>query len=73
MVGNSMRSDILPALEAGAFAVHYPHEFEWAHERAETPEAQPRFRQLASLSELPAWLDEVNAAAPNLDSPFLAA
>ena len=35
MIGNSLRSDILPALEAGAFAVHIPHEYEWAHERAE--------------------------------------
>jgi putative hydrolase of the HAD superfamily len=63
MVGNSLRSDILPALEAGAYAAHIPHRLVWAHERAESPEAQPRFRRLASLGELPAWLDEVNAAA----------
>jgi putative hydrolase of the HAD superfamily len=63
MVGNSLRSDILPALEAGAYAAHVPHELVWAHERAETPAAQPRFRQLASLRELPAWLDEIAAAA----------
>lgn len=63
MVGNSMRSDILPALEAGAFAVHIPHAFEWAHERAQTPEAEPRFRRFASLSELPDWLDSTNASA----------
>ncbi len=62
MVGNSLRSDILPALEAGAYAVHVPHELVWAHERAETPVAQPRFRQLASLSQLPGWLDAINAA-----------
>jgi len=64
MVGNSPRSDVLPALEAGAYAAHVPHELVWEHERAETPEAQPRFRRLASLTELPAWLDEVNAASP---------
>ena len=64
MVGNSLRSDILPALEAGAYAAHIPHEFVWAHEQAETPEGRPRFRQLAFLSQLPAWLDEINAAAP---------
>jgi putative hydrolase of the HAD superfamily len=62
MVGNSLRSDILPALEAGAWAVHIPSEFEWAHEHAEAPDAQPRFRRLASLAELPAWLDATNAA-----------
>jgi putative hydrolase of the HAD superfamily len=60
MAGNSLRSDILPALQAGAWAVHIPHEFEWAHERAEAPDAQPRFARLASLREFPAWLDAVN-------------
>ncbi len=62
MVGNSLRSDILPALEAGAYAAFVPHRLVWAHERAETPPAQPRFRQLASLAELPGWLDEIAAA-----------
>jgi putative hydrolase of the HAD superfamily len=61
MAGNSLRSDILPALEAGAWAAHIPHEFEWAHEHAEAPEGRPRFKRLGSLRELPAWLDEVNA------------
>ena len=46
MVGNSLRSDIWPALNAGAFAVHIPSEFEWARERAETPENEPRFQRL---------------------------
>jgi putative hydrolase of the HAD superfamily len=63
MVGNSLRSDILPALEAGAYAALVPHRLVWAHERAETPPAQPRFRQLASLAELPGWLDDIAAAA----------
>ncbi len=62
MVGNSLRSDILPVLEAGAYAAHVPHEFVWVHERAEAPKAQPRFRQLASLSDLPGWLDEIDVA-----------
>lgn len=57
MAGNSLRSDIWPALQAGAFAAHVPHEFEWAHERGEDPAGHPRFRRLLSLSELPAWID----------------
>ena len=56
MAGNSLRSDIWPALEAGAFAVHIPHEVEWAHERAETPRDEPRFVRLAALGDLPQWL-----------------
>ena len=57
MVGNSLRSDVWPALEAGSYAVHIPHEFEWARERAETPEGNPRFARLSSFAELPGWLD----------------
>jgi putative hydrolase of the HAD superfamily len=63
MAGNSLRSDILPALEAGAWAVHIPHEFEWAHELAEAPDGEQRFARLGSLQELPGWLDGVNAGA----------
>jgi putative hydrolase of the HAD superfamily len=58
MVGNSLRSDIWPALEAGAWAVHIPSAFEWARERAETPADEPRFSSLASFAELPGWLAE---------------
>ncbi|AWK87675.1 HAD family hydrolase [Azospirillum thermophilum] len=37
MVGNSVRSDILPVLEIGARAVHIPYHITWAHELAEAP------------------------------------
>ena len=52
MVGNSLKSDILPALEAGAWAVHIPHELTWALEHAEEPVGQPRYRRIARLSAL---------------------
>jgi putative hydrolase of the HAD superfamily len=42
MVGNSLRSDILPALEAGAFAVHIPHDLTWTYEHVEEPVNHPR-------------------------------
>jgi len=56
MCGNSLRSDILPALEAGAFAAHIPYPLTWAHEMAEPPAGHPRFAELASISEFPAWV-----------------
>jgi putative hydrolase of the HAD superfamily len=56
MVGNSLRSDIWPALAAGAYAVHIPHEFEWERERAETPAGEPRFARLSAFADLPKWL-----------------
>jgi putative hydrolase of the HAD superfamily len=57
MAGNSLRSDVLPALEAGAWGVHVPYAITWAHEAAEPPEAHPRFRRLDRLAELPALLE----------------
>lgn len=52
MVGNSLKSDVIPAIEAGGWGVHVPHAFTWAMERAEPPLAAPRFRRLAHLGEL---------------------
>ncbi len=56
MAGNSMRSDVLPALAAGAWAVHIPYAITWAHEVAEAPAAHARFGGLGSISELPDWI-----------------
>lgn len=53
MVGNSLRSDVIPAIEAGAWGVHIPHEFTWAYEVADPPLAHRRFRQIKSLTEVP--------------------
>ena len=50
MVGNSVRSDVLPVLEVGARAVHIPYEYLWGHEAAEHDGAVPT---LTSITELP--------------------
>jgi putative hydrolase of the HAD superfamily len=57
MAGNSLKSDVLPALKAGALAAHIPYPLVWAHEIADAPSGNPRFAELGSISELPAWLD----------------
>jgi putative hydrolase of the HAD superfamily len=59
MVGNSVRSDILPALEAGSYAALIPYPIVWVNEAADPPTAHPRFKELHSLAELPAWLAEI--------------
>ncbi|WP_372784201.1 HAD family hydrolase [Phenylobacterium sp.] len=56
MCGNSLRSDVIPALDAGAWAAHIPYPLTWAHEMAETPVGRERFAELASIGELPAWV-----------------
>jgi putative hydrolase of the HAD superfamily len=57
MAGNSMKSDVLPALEAGAFAAYIPYPLIWAHEAAEAPAGNPRFIELPALAQLPGWVD----------------
>jgi putative hydrolase of the HAD superfamily len=52
MVGNSMKSDVLPALQAGAWGVYVPHGLTWALEAADPPEDHPRYRDLPDLSGL---------------------
>jgi putative hydrolase of the HAD superfamily len=56
MVGNSMKSDVLPALEAGAFAVHIPYHVTWAHELADAPSGHARYGALPAITTLPAWI-----------------
>ncbi|BET66184.1 HAD family hydrolase [Opitutales bacterium ASA1] len=66
MVGNSLKSDILPALDLGCRAVYVPYRITWAAEHAEHPqgsEVDGRFFQIATLRELPALLASL-ASAP---------
>ena len=58
MAGNSVRSDVLPAIEAGAFAVHIPYHVTWAHEVADAPVDHPRFGLLETIADLPGWIAE---------------
>ncbi len=60
MVGNSIRSDVVPALEAGAWGVHVPHGLTWEYERAEPPITQARFRAIEDLGDLPDLVDEIS-------------
>ena len=53
MVGNSLKSDVIPALAAGAVGVHVPHGLTWALEHADAPEGHPRFHALPDLGGLP--------------------
>ena len=59
MVGNSMKSDVLPALDAGAWGVHIPYHVTWAHELADAPEGHPRYVTLSRIAELPDWLRRI--------------
>ena len=53
MAGNSLKSDVLPAIAAGAIGVHVPHELTWAYEHCEAPTGHQRFFVVKDLSEVP--------------------
>jgi putative hydrolase of the HAD superfamily len=59
MVGNSLKSDVVPAIRAGSWGVYVPHELTWVLEHEEAPEADPRFRRIADLGQLPALLAQM--------------
>ena len=51
MVGNSFRSDIAPALETGAYAVHIPYHVVWKLEKSEEF-PHPRLQKIKRFNEL---------------------
>ena len=64
MVGNSLRSDVLPILELGGWAVHVPAALSWSHEHAIVPdEVKGRFAEAAALGQLPDLIDRAFASS----------
>ena len=62
MVGNSVRSDILPVLEIGSQAVHIPHETTWQYETEDTERNdENNYPILESIRELPDFLSSMNS------------
>ena len=60
MVGNSLRSDILPILELGGRAVYVPYALTWQHEVVEPPPAgQPGYHLIEHMGQLPGLLAEL--------------
>ncbi len=59
MTGNSVKSDILPMLEAGGYAALVPYPLVWEMERADKPEGHPKYREVETLSLVTRWLDEL--------------
>jgi len=52
MIGNSVRSDILPVLALGGHGVHIPYHVTWAHETVAADDLPP-FPRLAAIGEVP--------------------
>jgi putative hydrolase of the HAD superfamily len=57
MIGNSLRSDILPVIAMGGIAVHVPYKTEWVHERVSPEElADKNYFEVQHFTLLPDFL-----------------
>jgi len=52
MIGNSMKSDILPILNIGGYGIHVPHHTTWAHELVDDIGKQDKLWVVENISEV---------------------
>jgi len=52
MIGNSLKSDIQPVIELGAYAFHIPHHTTWQHEELDKPFTHPRLKSFRTINEI---------------------
>ncbi|WP_395055878.1 HAD family hydrolase [Flavobacterium sp.] len=52
MIGNSLKSDVLPVLEIGGYAVHIPFHTTWEHEKISHKVEHPNFRTLEKITDV---------------------
>jgi putative hydrolase of the HAD superfamily len=56
MIGNSLKSDVLPVLTIGGHAIHVPYHITWAHETIEHAIEHANFKQATTIREVVQWL-----------------
>lgn len=59
MVGNSMKSDVVPIVSAGGWGVFVPHGLTWEIEHAEPPSGAAKYHALDDLAALPDLVSEI--------------
>jgi putative hydrolase of the HAD superfamily len=52
MIGNSLKSDVLPVLQMGGYAVHVPFHTTWAHERIDHKVEHPNFKTIEKITDV---------------------
>lgn len=66
MIGNSLRSDVLPVVEAGGWAVHIPAALSWSHEQVDVPpHAKDRYFEVAALERVPDVIEMLAKTSPS--------
>ena len=63
MVGNSVRSDVLPVVKIGGRAVHIPYHITWAHETIAQPEEHSSYVELEHIGQLPAYIEQLHSTS----------
>jgi putative hydrolase of the HAD superfamily len=56
MIGNSLKSDIMPVLNVGGYAVHVPYHITWAHEQIEHTIDDEKFRSVGGIRDVLGFL-----------------
>ena len=59
MIGNSLKSDVMPVLAVGGHAIHIPYHTTWAHEKTEQTIEHKNFRQVMTIKEILSFLSAV--------------
>ena len=56
MIGNSLKSDVLPILDIGGYGIHIPFHTTWEHEKVDVVIDDPKFRQAEHIIEILQYL-----------------
>jgi putative hydrolase of the HAD superfamily len=56
MLGNSLKSDVLPVLAIGGHGVHIPYHITWEHEKTEAQIDDPNFKQIENIKDILPYL-----------------
>ena len=59
MVGNSMKSDVIPVVNSGGWGVYVPHELTWKLEHDTAPVNADRYHEIPDLSSLSDLLNQL--------------
>ncbi len=59
MVGNSMRSDVRPVIDAGGWGVFVPHNLTWEVEHAAPPDGHDKYHEISDLAALAKIVAEI--------------
>lgn len=69
MVGNSLRSDVLPVVKLGGYGVYIPHHFTWEHEVInDVSPHDDGYIQIQKMQELPEIINQINSQDSNQPS-----